>query len=275
MADNHETAFVSLTNDLLFHMVFTRNSEALKALLSSLLNIPETDILRVEVLNPMQYSEIIDTKLTVLDLKVHLNDNTFVHVEMQVRKFMYWTNRTVGYACRQIADQIHADFDYGKLEPVIQVSIMDYSLFPDHKRFFKRYLPCDDEGYVYTDKLQFLVMDLTQIDGASQQQKKQGLVEWARAFRASSWEEVNEIDNPGVKEAAKTMQLIMSNPTEREMIRMRQDAHRDEITSLAEAERTGEERGKREAAKRMKEDGMDYALIVKYTGLSVEDIEKL
>ena len=71
------------------------------------------------------------------------------------------------------------------------------------------------------------------------------------------------------------MQLIMSNPTEREMIRMRQDAHRDEITSLAEAERTGEERGKREAAKRMKEDGMDYALIVKYTGLSVEDIEKL
>jgi hypothetical protein len=33
--------------------------------------------------------------------------------------------------------------------------------------------------------------------------------------------------NTGVKEAAKTMQLIMSNPTEREMIRMRQDAEND------------------------------------------------
>ena len=81
--------------------------------------------------------------------------------------------------------------------------------------------------YPYTDKLKFLVMDLTQIEEASQEQKDQGLVEWAKAFRANSWEEVNDIDNSGVKEAARTMQLIMSNPTEREMIRMRQDVEND------------------------------------------------
>ena len=79
----------------------------------------------------------------------------------------------------------------------------------------------------YTDKLKFLVMDLTQIEEASQEQKDQGLVEWAKAFRANSWEEVNDIDNSGVKETARTMQLIMSNPTEREMIRMRQDVEND------------------------------------------------
>ena len=66
--------YVALTNDLLFHMVFTRNAEALRGLLSVLLNIPEPDIDQVEVLNPMQYSDMIDTKLTVLDLKVHLNN---------------------------------------------------------------------------------------------------------------------------------------------------------------------------------------------------------
>ena len=133
----------------------------------------------------------------------------------------------MGYACRQIADQIHSDFDYGKLEPVIQISIMDHSLFPDHKKFFNEYIPQDKEDYPYTDKLKFLVMDLTQIEEASQEQKDQGLVEWAKAFRANSWEEVNDIDNSGVKEAARTMQLIMSNPTEREMIRMRQDVEND------------------------------------------------
>ena len=79
----------------------------------------------------------------------------------------------------------------------------------------------------YTDKLKFLVMDLTQIEEASQEQKDQGLVEWAKAFRANSWEDVNDIDNSGVKDAARTMQLIMSNPTEREMIRMRQDVEND------------------------------------------------
>jgi len=102
---------------------------------------------------------------------------------------------------------------------------MDHSLFPDHKKFFNEYIPRDKEGYPYTDK--FLVMDLTQIEEASQEQKDQGLVEWAKAFRANSWEEVNDIDNSGVKEAARTMQLIMSNPTEREMIRMRQDVEND------------------------------------------------
>ena len=42
-------------------------------------------------------------------------------------------------------------------------------------------------------------------------------------FKADSWEEVQEIDNTGVKEATKTMQLIMSNPTERDLVRARRD----------------------------------------------------
>ena len=83
------------------------------------------------------------------------------------------------------------------------------------------------------------------------------------------------------------MQLIMSNPTEREMIRMRQDAHRDEITLIAEAERRGEKRGeehgekrgvelvKRETAKRMKDKGFSVEVITEITGLSAEEIEKL
>ncbi len=243
MVENNETIYVSLRNDLLFHMVFTRNPEALKGLLTVLLYIPSEQILRVEVLNPIQYSDVVDTKLTVLDLKVHLNDNTYVLVEMQVRKFEEWTNRTVVYTCRQVADQAHDDFDYSKLESVIQISIMDYTLFPDHKRFFKRYRVADDEGYVYTDKIQFWVMDLTKIDEATEEQKAQGLVEWAHAFKADSWEEVNQIQNPAVKEAAKTMQLILSNPTEREMIRMRQAAQDDWITIRNSERRAGRNEG--------------------------------
>ena len=153
-------------------------------------------------------TEVIDSKLTILDLKVHMNDNTFVLVEMQVRRFEYWTNRTVAYACRQMTDQVHDDFKYDLLQPVIQISIMDHTLFPDHRKFFARYIPRDEEGYPYTDKLQFFVMDLTAIGDATDAQKKQGLVEWAKAFKAESWEKVKEIENVGVKVAAKTMELL-------------------------------------------------------------------
>ena len=275
MGEKQKTEYISLRNDLLFHMVFTRNPVALKALLSALLGIPEARIERIDILNPMQYSEVIKTKLTVLDLKLRLNDGTYVLVEMQVRKFDYWTNRTLAYASRQVADQVSDDFNYSRLEPVIQISIMDYSLFPEHRRFFAKYTPRDEEGFEYTDKLRFYVLDLTQIEAATEAQRKQGLVEWARAFRAGSWGEVNKIDNSGVREAAKTMEVILTNPTERELIRMRKDAEYDWNTIVYSAERRGAANTRAEVARGMKRDGIDPGLISKYTGLTVEEISLL
>lgn len=271
MTEYQQTEYISLRNDLLFHMVFTKNKEALKGLLSVLLNIPKKEILDPEVLNPMQYSDAIDTKLTVLDLKVHLNGGRYVLVEMQVRKFEYWTNRSVVYTCRQVADQAEDDFDYGKLEPVIQISIMDYTLFPDHRVFFDQYMPRNKEGYPFTDKIQFYVMDLTAMDQATEEQRAQGLIEWGRAFKAESWEEVNEIENPEVKEAAKTMEMIMSNPTQREWIRMRRDAEIDRRTEIRAAERNAHIKD----AKGFKEKGVDPAVIASVTGLTLQEIAEL
>ena len=229
-----------LTNDGMFHLVFLSNEKARRALTSVLLNIPESEINAIDVLNPMQFSDAYDAKQTVLDLRVHLNNDTFLNIEVQVRRFQEWTNRTVIYTCRQITEQSNREgFAYKDLEPVIHVAIMDHTLFEDHKRFFARYEVKDEEGYRYTDKIQFYVMDLTAIDDADDAQKERGLTDWAKAFRAKSWEEVNQIDNSGVKEAAKTMRLIMSNPTEREMIRMRQDARNDWKTTI-NAERRDE-----------------------------------
>ena len=99
-----ELDYEPLTNDLLFHMVFTKNEQALRSLLSCLLDIPQTEMREIEILNPMQYTEAIDTKLTVLDLKLHLNNEKYILIEMQVRRFINWTNRTLAYASRQIAE---------------------------------------------------------------------------------------------------------------------------------------------------------------------------
>ena len=70
--------YVELTNDLLFHMVFSKNMEALKDLLSSLLAMDPDRIQRIEILNPMQYNDSYETKETILDLKIHLNNESFI-----------------------------------------------------------------------------------------------------------------------------------------------------------------------------------------------------
>ena len=74
--------YCALTNDLLFHMVFSQNMKALRSLLSALLGMPESDIQSIDVLNPMQYNASIDTKVTVLDLKLHLNADEFILIEL-------------------------------------------------------------------------------------------------------------------------------------------------------------------------------------------------
>ena len=116
-------------------------------------------------------------------------------------------------------------------------SVIASTLFPDHRKFFARYRIQDEEdGYPYTDKLQFYVMDLTAIDLADDIAKQNGLVDWAKAFAAKDWATVEKIENRGVKEAKKTMETIMSTPQQREMIRMREMAIWDYNSSIKEAE---------------------------------------
>ena len=276
-AQENQTAFVELTNDLLFHMVFTKNEKALKGLLSSLLDIPEAEILTVDVLNPMQYNESIDTKQTILDLKLHLNSNRYVLVEMQVREFDYWTNRILIYGCRQINDQTSKKYAYRDLQPVVQISIMKYPLFTKHKRFYTEYKIQDKEGQALTDMLSFRVLDLSSIpdDQSTEKEQNKGLVDWANAFTAPDWVTLQQIDNPSVKEAGKTMELIMKNPTERQLIWDRQMALWDYDSQLDSAERRGADNANRRNAKGMKAAKIDSAVIASITGLSLDEIEKL
>ena len=278
-----ENAYIELTNDLLFHMVFTKNAAALRDLLSALLGILSSQIEHIEILNPMQYNDSIQTKLTILDLKIHLNNDTFILVEVQVRDFKYWTNRTLIYACRQIDEQTKGKDAYEELQPVIQISIMKYPLFPSRRRFYVEYNIQDKEHQVLTDKMKFFVLDLSSIDEASDEQRSQGLVQWAQAFNATDWKTVKSIDRPGIKEAANTMELIMTNPSQRQLLWERKLALMDYNTEMRSAREEGRQEGRQEGiasanlktARALKSEGISSAIIARTTGLSLEEIEKL
>ena len=70
------------------------------------------------------------------------------------------------------------------------------------------------------------------------------MADWARAFKAEDWETVESIQNPGVKEARKTMEFILSNPTERDLIWHRKLAQWDEKDRLEGALMQGREEGR-------------------------------
>ena len=73
-----------LTNDYLFRALLQEDPVALKYLLSSLLNVPVSDIISTEITNPIILGEAIDDKTCVLDLHIVLNENKIINPEMQV-----------------------------------------------------------------------------------------------------------------------------------------------------------------------------------------------
>ena len=75
------------------------------------------------------------------------------------------------------------------------MGFLNYSLFPEYPEFFATYqlanTSCADYSYLYSDKLRISVVDLTQIDRATEEDKKYGIDKWARLLTATTREEID------------------------------------------------------------------------------------
>ena len=126
-------------------------------------------------------------------------------------------------------------------------------------------------------------MDLTATDKATENDKERGLVQWAEAFNAGDWDTLEKIDRPGIKEAVKTMETIMSDPVQRQIVWDRHLALMDYNSGLIGAKEEGFDEGRREGilettkenARRMKAKGYPSEDIAEITGLSVAETEAL
>ena len=85
---------------------------------------------------------------------------------------------------------------------------MNYSLFPDHRRFYSRYRLTDvKSGHLYTPDFELNVLDLSQAESATETDIRNHLDFWARLFLCSTWEELRKIaaEDPVYWEVAESM----------------------------------------------------------------------
>ena len=197
-----------MTNDILFHLLFETNTTALRGLICSLLKLQDSDIHSIEIKNPIEFGKTVFAKGFVLDLKLLLNNNTSINVEMQVLKFKNWTERSLSYLCRSY-DKLNAGEDYLDTNTAIHIGILDYDLFPeDEARFYTTYHLADDVTHkIYTGKFQLSVLYLNHVDKATKEDLACHLDYWARFFKATTWEELKMLaeKSPTLKEATKTV----------------------------------------------------------------------
>ena len=222
---------VRMTNDYLFRALLQRNNKVLKGLICSLLHLPPEQVQTVTITNPIELGKAISDKTFILDIKVLLNDNAIVNLEMQVVNEHDWPERSLSYLCRSF-DNLNQGEGYRNTKSVVQIGFLDYTLFPNNPEFYSTYKFLNVKNYTkYSDKLCISVVDLTKIDLATKEDKQYGIDYWASLFKSTTWEEIKMLaqDNEYIKAACDTLYQLTRDQEIRQQIEAREDYYRRQI----------------------------------------------
>jgi predicted transposase/invertase (TIGR01784 family) len=203
----------TITNDYMFNVIF-RHTDILAELLCSLLDLKREEITSLEIKNPLLPGNTIKEKAFVLDIRILLNRDSVLDIEMQVNNHGDWPDRSLSYLCRSF-DRLYRGEQYASTKSVLHIGILDFNLFPKNPKFYAAYKLMDMENsYIYNDKFELRVLELNHINLATETDRKRGLVRWASLFKATTWKEIRMLasDNPTFDKVAQ--ELYKSNGDE-------------------------------------------------------------
>lgn len=251
-----------LTNDYMFRAVMQKNKNVLKHLVCAILDISVDTVEELDICNPIELGEEINSKTCILDIKLLLNNSRYINIEMQVSKQSYWKERSLTYLCKTY-DNLESGQDYDEAVPAIQISILDFNLFDDVEELLSRYYLINENPEYhnrYSDDLAVLVLNLPQIHNKSviQREKDSELYQWARLFQAESWEELIMLaqNSEIIDECVYTMAQL----TEDEKIRMQCEARKDNLAIELGIKRRAERKGMEEGLARGMKQGMEQGM---------------
>lgn len=226
----------SLTNDYLFRALLQENNHVLKHLICALLHLRPEEVETAEIQNPIVLGKALDNRTFVLDIKVLLNNHTIINLEMQIINYLNWPERSLSYLCRNF-DQLIRGQDYLEVKPVIHIGFLDFSLFPQYPEFYAAYRMLNTKNHhELTDKFTLRVVELNQIEKATEEDRRWKIDYWAALFKATTWEEAQMLaeQNSDLEEAVVTMYEMTAEDAIREQCRAREDYYRTINTFKAE-----------------------------------------
>ena len=233
-----------LTNDFMFKAVLQENETALRGLLCALLGMEAERIKTVRVMNPIEIGKKVEDKLMMLDLKLEMNDDCIMDIEMQILDKGNWPVRSLAYLSRSF-DQLEKGDSYEKVKETIHIGILDFTPegFPD-RLYLDYYFYNLDTAHKYSDKMSIRVLELNQLDRVADDQKKSNLYYWASFFKAKTWEEMWMLaeKDETIRECVFTYKELTAD----EKARMQSEAREDYYRRLNWAEKRGLNRGMEE-----------------------------
>ena len=217
-------------NDYMFRMILQKHKNVLRSIVCACLKLKTEEVQDIVVQNPIELGEAIDDKTFILDIHVLLNNNTIINLEIQVLDLKDWPERSLSYLARSY-DNVAKGDEYINVKPVYHIGFLNYTLFPEYPEFFAKYQMLNIKNHnLYTTKFNLYVVDLTQIELATQEDVDTGLVYWTQVFKAKTWEELRQMAerNQELQEATEALYVYNQDEIVKEKCRARQDYYNHE-----------------------------------------------
>ncbi|WP_338631794.1 Rpn family recombination-promoting nuclease/putative transposase [Clostridium baratii] len=270
--------------DFVFKKIF--GTEKNKPILIDFLNAvikPVNPIQEVEIKNNDIDKEFIEDKFSRLDIKATTNNKEHINIEIQVKNEYNMIQRTLYYWSKMYSEQIQNRENYDKLERTVCINILNFK-YLDNEKYHNAYrlkeLSTNEE---LTDLEEIHFIELPKFDEIGNKnniddiEKIDALEKWLEFLKEPESNAVRQLElNDEVLKQAKTeLYRLSMDSEERERYNMREKAIYDEISALENAEKKGEKNKSIEIAKNLILSNVPIDIIVKSTGLSENEIEKL
>ncbi len=275
--------------DLVFKKLFgtEQNIQLLKSLVNSILPTDE-QVTTLELKNPYNPSDYITGKISYLDIKATDDKGKWYDIEIQVAPYDFFGMRLLFYWAKIFSSQLKSGETYDDLRKTIVISLIDFNYFKDKRgkeRYHRRLGICDldtKEIYEQTDGLELYFVELkkfkTKLPDISS-----ALERWItflnKAYEYSKDNLPKELaKDEAIKKAMDELEKMYFTDTEKEHYESQQRKYMDETALTKQEERkiqNAVDTRNIEIAKLMKAKNKPISEIVEFTGLTIEQVDKL
>ena len=270
-----EKVVFRLTNDFAFKAVFAREEkeckEALMAFLNDILKLDEENkIKEITYLNPFNYKQFKEDKLSIVDVKVKTERQERINIEIQVSNRDNFIKRTLYYWSKLYGETISESKRYDTLKKCVIINILEYNLIKETNKCHSIFrIKETEENFELLEDFEIHFIELTKIKSEKPIHDLTIEETWIKLFKNSGIEgkeeEINKLahKNQKISKVVEMMRKLSADEKMREEYLAREKAIMDYESSQyyiktvlpKKAWEEGRQEGKEEGIKQGLEEG--------------------
>ena len=278
--------FINPFTDFGFKHIFGRemDKDILIEFLNDLLE-GEYTIMDLRIMNNERLPETEQGRKVIFDIHCETDKGERIIIEMQNREQPHFKDRALYYLSHSVVEQgIKGTWDY-ELAAVYGVFFLNFTLDEENRpnnnrnegKFRRDIVLADREnGQVFNPKFRQIYIELPRFN-KEEEECETDFERWIYLLK-----HMDTLERMPFKAKKAVFDKLLevadvANISKEERIQYDEalKRYRDYKNTIDYAEEKGILKGKESTARNMKADGLSHSIIQKYTGLSLEDIEKL